>query len=599
MPKYIRDQFDGRFAQHDRGQTWTARRFEPYRDSSPVENMSAAISGNSVTANQHRIHFLRIAKALFVAMLAITHTTLVGQTIGLDDGFVITDPLVIAKCGSCHPRDERGHMERISWVRSTPEGWQEALRKTVLEKRVMLTPAEARGLVKSLSASQGLAPEEAKPITYYAERRIHDERPYDGQPLAECTKCHAAARPLSWRRAPEEWRQFTGEHAKQYKFELNRDTVTLLGQQSSLHTAEWDAWRARKAPLDLSGRWLVIAHLQGRGKYIGEMEVERGSEPGEFNTRVKLRSTKDGSEMTRTGQTVAYGGYQWRGRSRGANAAKSPEDPSNDAREAMWFSPDATQGKGRWFWGQYQEFGFDVEMRRPGAGATLLAIDRPSLKIGSKGNSICLLGDRIPDDLAPADISLGPGVMVRRITSRHPTEVVIEVDVAASAVPARNDVAVRSSILKSSLALYDRVDYIKVTPESSLAAFGGPAHERGFGAFEAIGYQRGPDAKAHTEDDIELGSIDVTWSMEVFYAVDSSGNNKVGAVSPDGLFTPAAVNPGVNYDIWVIATALSERNKDNRPLVGKGYVVVTIPEYTFNGRTYVRDLDRWIEEGTW
>jgi hypothetical protein len=23
---------------------------------------------------------------------------------------------------------------------------------------------------------------------------------------------------------------------------------------------------------------------------------------------------------------------------------------------------------------------------------------------------------------------------------------------------------------------------------------------------------------------------------------------------------------------------------------------VTVPTYTFNGRTYVRDLDRWIEE---
>jgi len=64
-------------------------------------------------------------------------------------------------------------MQRISWERSTPEGWQEALRRMILVDGVSLTPAEARSIVKYLSASHGLAPGEAQPIMYDVERRLH------------------------------------------------------------------------------------------------------------------------------------------------------------------------------------------------------------------------------------------------------------------------------------------------------------------------------------------------------------------------------------------------------------------------------------------
>jgi hypothetical protein len=56
-------------------------------------------------------------------------------------------------------------------------------------------------------------------------------------------------------------------------------------------------------------------------------------------------------------------------------------------------------------------------------------------------------------------------------------------------------------------------------------------------------------------------------------------------------------SPNNNFDVWVIATAKVEKDKNGRPLVGKAYMVVTVPMYTLNGRRYVRDLDRWIDDG--
>ena len=67
-----------------------------------------------------------------------------------------------------------------------------------------------------------------------------------------------------------------------------------------------------------------------------EVEPSAGTDD-EFTTRVKLTSVKDGSTISRTGHSLVYAGYAWRGRSKGtppANAA--PDDLSSEMREVMW-----------------------------------------------------------------------------------------------------------------------------------------------------------------------------------------------------------------------------------------------------------------------
>jgi quinohemoprotein amine dehydrogenase len=517
-----------------------------------------------------------------------------------EDGIPISDALVIAKCGSCHARDEHGNMQRISWTRTTPEGWQNVLKRMILVKGVSLTAADARAIVKYLSASHGLAPEEAMPIRFIAERRIHEEASVpDNDSRKTCVKCHAFAIPLSWRRSREEWKQFVDSHAARYLFSPNDDAVALLERLAPLHSPEWQAWNARSSLPDLAGRWLVTATMPGRGKYYGEMQVDRTGD-AEFTTRLNLISIRDGSKILRTGRSVVFGGYAWRGRSNGVGdpaSSAAPDDLSSDAREVLWIAPDHSRAEGRCFWGQYEEFGFDVRLQRASAGPTLLAVDRSSLKMGSRANRVRVIGDSFPVEVKPADLDFGPGVKVRSIVSSTAVEIVAEVDVAADAQPGKRAVAFRNSALPDAIAVYDRVDYVKVTPDSAVAAFGDRTHPRGFLQFEAIGYQRGADGKLHTADDVELGPVDVAWSFQVFHAAEGSNSNFVGKVNASGLFIPASENPNANFDVWVIATARDENDQSGNPLVGKSYLVVTIPTYTFNGRKYVRDLDRWVDDG--
>jgi quinohemoprotein amine dehydrogenase len=532
-------------------------------------------------------------------ILLITAAPLLAQG-QIEAGIPVAESLVRAKCGACHAADEQGNLQRISWARATPEGWQDLLKRMIREYDVSLTPQEARAIVKYLSGRHGLAPEESKPLMYYAERRVQDEAGLVNATLLEaCAKCHDAARALSWRRTADGWKQFAETHAGRYRFKPGQEAIADLGKVAPFSSREWASWGARVRAPELTGRWLMTAHVQGRGKFYGDLDVEAAGGGDEFLTRIRLHSVSDGSAVARAGRSVVYGGTAWRGRSQGISVARAaPDDLSTEAREAMWVAPDGSKAEGRWFWGQYDELGFDVTMQRASSDPTLLLVDPPAFKAGSKANRIRLIGDRFPAQVTPADVIVGAGMTLRRIVSSTPAEIVAEVDVADDAGSGKRNITFRSSTLESAVAIYDRVDYVKVTPESSLATFGSQTYARGFQQFEAIGYQRGADGRAHTADDLELGPVRVTWSMEVFYEVDPNNHDRVGTVGPSGFFTPAAANPGNNYDVWIVATAKTENGQDGKPLVGKGYLVVTVPTYTFEGRTFVRELGRWIEERT-
>ena len=229
-------------------------------------------------------------------------------------------------------------------------------------------------------------------------------------------------------------------------------------------------------------------------------------------------------------------------------------------------------------------------MQRATSEVTLIGLDRSSLKTGSQANRLRLIGDNIPAKMTPADLDLGAGVTVRRIVSSTPSEVVAEVDVAGDASAGKRDVALRRSVLPGATAIYDHVDSIKVNPESALALFGSQTRPRRYQQFEAIGYQRDP------KGDVELGPVDVTWSIEDFYSVDAHDTSFIGKMNATGLLRPRRpAKPTTTFG--PSRKHKDEKDKDNNPLVGKSYLVVSIPELTFGGQRYIRDLGRWVPDG--
>ena len=529
-----------------------------------------------------------------------------------DKGIPVTDKLTIEKCGSCHTPDDKGNLSRISWVRTTPEGWSQTIKRMVRLNNAPIEPDEARQIVKYLANSHGLAPEESKPVMYLAENRILDETIIPNETVRQaCASCHAFAQPMSSRRSKREWALLQNMHVALYsqaEAQYNRGVqgapptsgpdgkpltpgqVALgwLAENAPLNTPEWAAWSPRVRTPRLEGKWLVTANLPGKGPYVGEMTVVSGKDRDRFTTVTTLRSLTTGAVISRKGEGVVYAGNSWRGASSGAGASDQPDDPKSASREAMWFSPDLKTAQGRWYWGAYHEFGFDVSLTRASADPTVAAVTPSAVKTGSKGVEIHIYGDSLPEKPSAQDIDLGGGLKVTKVLSASPREVVVSVDVADTAQPGLRDVGVKGAVLVGGLPVYDTVAYLKVTPETALARLGGLKFDKGFQQFEAIGYAAGPDGKAHTSDDFAIGAVPVSWSLDEFRTVTYDDDASfVGSLSATALFTPSVEGPNPkrrfsrnNYgEVWVVATAKTAKDKHGKPLVGRAYLVVTVPAY--------------------
>ena len=531
-----------------------------------------------------------------------------------EEGIPVTDKLVIEKCGTCHTSDGKGHLSRISWVRTTPEQWAQVIHRMVKLNGLSITADEAKKVVRSLSTTHGLAPEEAKAVMYLPEKRALDEVNIPNEQIrAACASCHAFAQPLSWRRSANEWRLLQDLHVALYsqaEVQFRRPVddngipagygapagkgpipgmlaLDYIRKVAPLHTPEWAAWSARMRKPELSGKWLVSASMPGKGRYAGSLTIAPAGD--DFTSTITLHSLSDGSTITRSGKGIVYAGYSWRGSSSGTGDMATPDAPNGAARETLWFAPDQKSAVGRWYWGAYQEFGFDVTLTRAGAETTISSVSPYALKAGTTGATLRILGDKLPTKFAPADLGLGKGLSVKKILSASADEIVVSVDVAADAAVGAHDVVLGGAVLEKALPVYKKVDYIKVTPETALARLGGSEkHPKGYQQFEAIGYDKGADGKIGTGDDVAVGPIDATWSMGEFpYVYYDDDVNYVGKLSPTAFFTPNIDGPNParkwnrnNYgEVWVVATAKAEKGADGKPLTAKAMMIVTVPAY--------------------
>jgi quinohemoprotein amine dehydrogenase len=524
-------------------------------------------------------------------------------------GFPVTDQLTLTKCGTCHAPDAKGNMTRISYIRTTPEGWEEAIKRMVRLNGLQLSPDDARSILRYLSDYHGLAPEEAAKVEYFSEHRIVDEKIDNPEVAHGCASCHALAKPLSWHRTPGDWIylknmhlaffpavQFTafdaprhngGADAPPHKGPSPSEVaLAYIVKSSPLHSPEWAAWQPAMQAPRLAGRWLVSGSQPGRGRFFGEMTIEPGTTDGTFQTKTKVTFACGAPAMAASGAAIIYTGYAWRGRATVDTAASGPTDPKT-VRQVMMLSKDQSEFKGRWFWGVYQEFGMDVTMRRATGEPAVAGVDVTSLAAGANDATIHIYGDNLPPNLTASDVSLGAGVSVSKIISQEPGMVTVSASVSPKATPGNRTVAVKEASLPEAYAVYDHIDFLKVTPVTSLSHLGSATHPRGYAQFEAIAFSNGPDGKPDTPDDIDLGPVPATYKLQEFVAsYGDDDTNFVGSVdAKTGLFTPASDGPDPkrksmrnNYgDVWVTATY--QPHGAASPLVGRSYLIVAVPTY--------------------
>ena len=509
-------------------------------------------------------------------------------------GIPVHDETVRQACASCHPPDDRGRLSRISFRRTTPEGWQQTIRRMVTLNEVDLAPETAREVVRHLANRLGLAPAEALDAAWEAERRA-DDQPYEDADVEEtCTQCHSMGRVISQRRTEEEWSLLMAMHRGYYPFtdfqafrrgdpgkgepQAVDRAVAHLSERFPFETAAWSAWSATMRPPRLAGTWLLRGHAPGRGAVYGQVTIApaAGAED-EFTTEAAYVYARSGRQMERTGRAIVYTGFQWRGRS-------VPGDPGADElREVMFVERGWRTMRGRWFTGGYDETGIDVTLERLAGAPAVAGVHPPSVEAGTVA-TVQVHGRGLAASAAAVDF--GPGVSVLDVTGTG-DRLDVRVRVDADAPPGVRDLVLDQTAANAALTVYDEVHRIEVTPRAGMARVGGIRFPKQFQQFEARAWHHGPDGEPATDDDLDLGMVDARWSLEE-YAVTFGDDDLryVGAVEADGRFVPAVDGPNVERsgsrnnvgDVWVVATWPPDAG-DGAGLRGRAHLLVTVPLY--------------------
>ncbi len=516
------------------------------------------------------------------------------------EGFAIESPTLIDRCSRCHAVDDDGRMSRISYLRKTPEGWQTSIRRMMALHGARLDQEDARAIVRYLADEQGLAPEELRPGRFEVERRLIDYD-YDGDSQVEntCIQCHSMGRVITQRRTEEEWGLVIATHRALYPlvdrqaFRYNGTwtgsapasgdarhpmdvAIDHLSDRYPLQTAEWAQWSAAKRSPRLAGEWALSGYEVGKGPLYGTVTITADpSDPDAFTTRATYVYPESGERVERDGQALVYTGFQWRGRS-------SPGS-DDELREVLFLERDQQEMTGRWFRGGYDEIGPDVTLERGGAGPLVTGVYPSAIRRGGSA-TVTLYGSGLPEAAPTSGMDFGEGVTVQSVRSRDGA-LSLTLSVAEDARVGTRDLFALGAGLQNAIVVHDGVDRIEVTPLTGMARVGGVVFPKGYETFEAIGWNDGPDGEPNTEDDLELGRVDVSWGLEEYAAVYGDDDvDFVGSMGQDGTFVPALDGPNPDRvgnrnnvgDVWVVAT---HRRADGSEVAARAHLVVTVPLY--------------------
>jgi len=522
---------------------------------------------------------------LFILGISVVFTGDLGFAAEVDGRAVIEK-----KCSQCHFR-ENGKWSRIESQRKTPEGWEMTVTRMQIVNGLEISPEEKRAVIKYLSDEYGLAPEEVKDYQYLLERKdwIVEKFP-ESLSLAQtvCARCHSFARAALQRRTAEDWLLHMDFHVAAFPTaeyqsggrnidwygDAKRVAKEILAEQFPFETQAWTAWKSKPKP-DPQGKWRLVGYQPGVGAYQGTVEITRTQ--GDSYKETYTVEYENGTKVSGTGTGIIYAGFQWRASVRTEGGQK--------ARQVHFISEDGTRVTGRWFLPDHNEIGGEDVGYKIGSGAKVLAVSPKAIKATQGAISLKIFGVDLPQNPQVADISLGEGLLTTKVISADSNTLVVEVAVDGKAPIGQRDVKVGPVTGEKLLNVYDKVDYIKIVPDSAIARTGGATAPKQFQQFEAVAFSNGADGTKGTEDDLDLGLVKAKWEVrEFFRTFDEEDVKYVGSIDQNGLYTPGEEGPNPERpfetnnagDVWVTATYQPD---GARPLMARAFLIVTVPRW--------------------
>jgi quinohemoprotein amine dehydrogenase len=488
------------------------------------------------------------------------------------------DSLVVKKCASCHVPASDGRMPRIEDVRTTPEEWTVIVDRMRRLHGMTLTRDEMDGLLKELTATQILTPDEQARVAYLslwhnAQQREVPSGKEEERVFATCVRCHSAGKINSYRMTPGHW-------AKLRDFHLYA-VPSVIAQMREMHWIEEAdavlAYLAHRLPYDkpwsapaarLAGDWAVFGYRPGFGHYRGEARIDDAGN-AEY-TLVGRIADDDGTSETFTGEGTLYGGYALRTRTRNNGLPTSGAYiASGDALrgEAHFPAPDFRTSTATWL--------------RKGDEARVARV-RPAYLLKGETTTLVVEGVNLPEATI-ADIAFSSGA-VKVLGVRRIAREALELRVASV-----DDRLVETRLAVKGLdagvvTLAPRIDRIAVTPAIGRARLSGGRNYPAEGVqFEAIAYTR--HGNGRSAKDVALGPVPARFTLAEDKSRDDDDDLRwLGVIHPNGNYVPAGdygPNPGRRFqgENSGLVKVLAEYRRGTRTYRAQAKLAVTMPDF--------------------
>lgn len=492
-------------------------------------------------------------------------------------------------CVSCHAIDASGKMERIDYVRKTPEGWSQTIARMQRLHGVQLTEEEREKIIIHLSEKNGLAPEETEPIQYWLANRqsLIEADPENSSVANSCITCHAGGRFLAQRRTEEEWKNLKDFHLVMFpSIHLNHRHVSpdwsteadlaldYLAKHLRFDSEEWNNWKGKK--YDVAGEWKIIGFQPTKGYYIGDSQFSH--ENGNYKETKTIRYLNNDKTVSKTADVKNYNGYMLRSQySSGDKKLRGVYNVGDDGNviRGDWQRVDDIGIAA-------QETYYRVQTDKP----EIIHLDIHSFKTGTTIETK-MYGMNLTK-LKKEDIQLPSHVKVIEYTVQSDEQALLKVEVEQQAEMGVYDVALSNGAFHQKLTLYNSIDYVAIDPVYGVSRVGGAGPmDKVSTQFGAYAYSNGKDQKQGTEDDLLLMSVDAEWSLIPYPDPNKTEVlNYLGKIDSSGLFTPReeGINPErefVNENVSA-ATVIAKVKIDGKVFEAETHHIQTVPDYVPN-----------------
>jgi len=484
--------------------------------------------------------------------------------------------LLEESCAGCHAADANGALSRIDGQRKTPEGWLMTIVRMRLFHGMEIDNDVQAQLVHYLSDTQGLAPSETEGYRYILEREPATVEEIDAPLDQMCSRCHSGARVALQRRTQEEWDLHIDFHVGQWPTleyqALGRDrewlklareeVVPMLAEKYPLETKAWTDWQTAEKT-DATGTWVFTTRLPAKGEAYGTLEVSGDAQPYTVAGTLK---TANGDEFAVSGKLNVYTGYEWR-----ANL----EIGGTTYRQVLAMSEDGGSLSGRQFLRAEDSLGATFKAVKAGDAPAIVGVV-PSTLAAGEAATVQVVGT----GLSSVDLS---GAVDTSGGTANDFGTAVELNPEAGTDGTVTIVAGDASA-EDGLAVYSKIDSLKVEPEFGVARVGGGGGSAGKvpARFDAVGYWNGPDGAAGTEDDIRIGVVPAIWSVapfneeaELLKDVEHAGEMDTSL----GIFMPAVAGPNPERPFSTNNAGNLKVVATNGDVTGEGQLIVTVQRW--------------------